>query len=388
MMKKNVIDMLAVKCLFPVLLSVLTGGSACAQTAYQMAGPYEVIAPEGAPLKHDYEVYVQPRGGKEWKRVDTYAAKVNASLPHPPSQGGGTMHKISEISYALFDFTGDVFVRVVSKHRKFTSARIRPDYRGIIANVLNDSTVQFLLFQPENVSVELDGNITDNLLIFTSKPPITKEEAEKKAKQQGRKFIYFPPGLYTQADIDSKTKQIPLPWGGAGGGFSVYLASGSYFTGTFAIEGTHDVSILGQAEPQVDYQGCMAINCGDNNLVRHVLFDNIRIEQIAQGSLFQVKVGYNQKYCAAPGRAVEDVTFRNIRYNSSFLDGGREGMPFLSIANGYDEQRRVSGITFEGLKINGRAIYDNMPGKPGWHATADYVPMFIGNHVERVSFKK
>jgi hypothetical protein len=48
----------------------------------------------------------------------------------------------------------------------------------------------------------------------------------------------------------------------------------------------------------------------------------------------------------------------------------------------------VKNITFEGLKINGRTIYDKMPGKPGWHATSDYVPMFVGNHVENLNFTK
>ena len=138
-------------------------------------------APEGAPLKHDYDVFIQPRGSKEWTKIDTYMAKVNAST-------GSGKHAISEISYAFFDFTGDVFVKVVSKNKKFKKARIRPDYRGTIANVQNDSTVQFLLFQPENVSVELDGDITDNLLVFTSKPTISKEDAGKAAKAQGRDF--------------------------------------------------------------------------------------------------------------------------------------------------------------------------------------------------------
>ena len=56
-----------------------------------------------------------------------------------------------------------------------------------------------------------------------------------------------------------------------------------------------NIDILCQSEPQVDYQGCLAINCGDNNLVKDVLFDNIRIENIHQGSILQVKVGYNSK---------------------------------------------------------------------------------------------
>lgn len=455
-------------------------------------------APDGAPLKHDYEVYVRPRGGEEWTRVDTYMAKVNASV-------GNKKHRVSEISYCVFDFTGDVYVKVVSKNKKFKTARIRPDYRGVIANVQNDSTVQFLLFQPENVSVELDGDVTNNLLVFTSKPPVTVDEARHQAKRQGREFKFYAPGFYNQQDtmrIASNT--------------TVYLAGGAYFTGTFAIDGAENVSILGrgiarpargyegahvsrskhvlidgltlntcpigessdvtlhdvrsishpswgdglnvfggcdgvlldrvfcrnsddcttayasrkgfsgstrnvhmrnstlwadvahaifigihgnpevgdtierlvyenidimgQAETQVDYQGCLAINCGDGNLVRDVRFDNIRIEQIEDGSIAQVKVAYNQKYCTAPGKAVEDVTFRNVRYTGV--------TPNLSIINGYDEAHAVSNVTFERLKINGRAIHDGMPGKPRWHAAADYVPMYVGNHANGVSFTK
>lgn len=458
-------------------------------------------APEGAPLKYDYDVFIQPRGQKEWTKIDTYMAKVNA----PQADGS---HKISEISYSFFDFTGDVFVRVVCKNKKFKTARIRPDYRGTIANVQNDSVVQFLLFQPENVSVEFDGDITDNLLVFTSKPAVSKEEAEKVAKAQGRDFRYYAPRLYTEETI-----KVPS-------NTTVYLDGGSYFSGTFAIEDAENVSILGrgiarpvrgyegchvyhsknvlidglivntcpiggssnvtlhdvrsishpqwgdglnvfggssdilydrvfcrnsddcttayatrkgfsgstrnvrmtnstlwadvahpifiglhgnpevgdsivnlkydnidiicQSEPQVDYQGCLAINCGDNNLVRNVVFDNIRIEmsdQVAkQASITQVKVGWNQKYCKAPGLGVEDITFRNIRFYGA--------QPNMSVITGYDAQHKVKNVTFEGMKINGHSIYDDMPGKPKWYQTADYVPIFVGSHVENLQFKK
>ena len=457
---------------------------------------YTYPAPEGAPLKNDYDVFVRPRGVEEWTKIDTYMAKVNAPI-------GDNKHRVTQISYALFDFTGDVFVRVVCKNRKFKSARIRPDYRGTIANVQNDSTVQFILFQPENVSVEFDGSITDNLLLFTSRPPVTEAEAEAEARRQGRQFISYAPGYYTD-----KTIAVPS-------NTTIYLAGGAYFTGTFTIEDAENVSIIGrgiarpgdgyegchihrsknvsidglilntcpiggsdgvtlhdvrcishpswgdglnvfassnvlydrvfcrtsddcttayatrkgfggsvrnvrmtnstlwadvahpifigihgnserpdsivglvyenidiicQSEPQVDYQGCMAINCGDNNYVKDVLFDNIRIENIHQGSLLQIKVSHNAKYCTAPGRGVENVTFRNIRYNGE--------QPYMSIINGYNEERKVRNITFEGLKINGRPIYDNMSGKPRWYRTADFVPIYIGNHVEGVVFKQ
>ena len=454
-------------------------------------------APDGAPLKDDYDVFVQARGTKEWKKVDTYMAKVNAST-------GDNKHKVSEISYCMFDFTGDVSVKVVSRKRKFRTARIRPDYRGTIANVQNDSTVQFLLFQPENVSVELDGDITANLLVFTSKPAVSREDAEKAAKAQGRSFRYYAPGMYREDTV----RVAPNT--------TLYLAGGSYFTGTFAIEdagnvsilgrgiarpprgyeGAHvyrsenvlidglvlntcpigesrnvtlhdvrsishpswgdglnvfggcdgilfdrvfcrnsddcttayatrkgfngstrnvrmrnstlwadvahpifigihgnpeagdtiehlvyeNIDILGQAETQVDYQGCLAINCGDGNLVRDVVFDNIRIEQIEDGCITQVKVGYNRKYCTAPGRGVEGVRFWNVRYNGK--------TPNLSIINGYDTERTVSDVSFGGLKINGQIICDDMPGKPRWHATSDYVPMYVGNNVGDVVFTK
>ena len=452
-------------------------------------------APEGAPLRHDYDVFVQPRGQKEWTRIDTYEAKVNAPL--------GDGHRLSAISFARFDFTGDVFVRVVSKHRKFRTARIRPDYRGTIAHVENDSTVRFLLFQPENLSVEFDGDITDNLLLFTSRPAPTADEARKEARRQHRRFVYYAPGLYTDA-------QISVP-----SNTTVYCAPGSYFTGTFAIDDAENVSILGrgiarpadgyegchvhrsrnvlvdgltvntcpvggsdgvtlhdvqsiswpswgdglnvfassnvlydrvfcrnsddcttayatrkgfsgsvrnihmrnstlwadvahpifigihgnsavgdsivhltyenidilcQAERQVDYQGCLAINCGDNNAVRDVTFDNIRIEQISAGSLVQIKVGYNQKYCTAPGRSVSDITLRRIRYRGS--------EPSLSVIAGYDDERAVRNVTFEHLNINGRIVSDDMPGKPSWHQASDYVPMFVGPHVEGLRFLK
>lgn len=454
-------------------------------------------APAGAPLKHDYAVYVRPRSSSVWTPIDTYMAKVNAPTPDGS-------HRVSEISYAMADFTGDLFVRIVNRKSKFCSARIRPDYRGTIANVRNDSTVEFLLFQPENLSIEFDGDITANLLLFTSRPTVTKAEARRQARRQARRFISYGPGYYDSED----TLHV-------GSNTTVYLEGGSYFTGTFAIDDAENVSIIGrgiarpprgyegchvsrsrnvtidgltvntcpvggsdgvtlhdvkvisfpswgdglnifassnvlydrvfcrtsddcttayatrkgftgsvrnirmtnstlwadvahpifigihgnaatgdsiiglrydnidilcQSEPQIDYQGCLAINCGDNNYVKDVTFDNIRIEQISQGSILQVKVAWNDKYCKAPGRGIENVTFRNIRYY------GRQ--PQMSVIDGYDNNRTVRGITFEGLKINGRSIYDGMPDKPSWYHTSDYVPIYVGNHVEGLVFKK
>lgn len=456
-------------------------------------------APEGVPLMRDYDVFVLPRGQKVWTRIDTYMAKVNAA----DSLNTLTGHSVSKLSYAFFDFTGDVFVRVVTRGRTFSTARVRPDYRGVIANTVNDSTMQFLLFQPENVSVEFDGDRRHNLLLFTSKPPQTVDEALVAAKRAGRGFEYYKPGLYTQDSIVARSNT------------TYYLAPGAYFTGTWRVEDCDNVSILGrgvarpasgyegahvwrsrnvlidglivntcpigssdgvtfhdvrsishpqwgdglnvfassnvlydrvfcrnsddcttvyatrkgfsgsahnirmrnstlwadvahpimiglhgspeqrdsitdltyenidilcQTENQTDYQGAMAINCGDNNSVRRVTFDNVRVEQIERGALFHVKVCYNDKYGLAPGGPVEDILFRNIRYY---------GAPptSLSIITGYDQDRAVRRLTFENLRINGVPVTDTMERKPRWYHASDYVPCYVGPHVEGLTFK-
>ena len=139
-----------------------------------------------------------------------------------------------------------------------------------------------------------------------------------------------------------------------------------------------NIDILDHKEKQLDYQGCMAINAGDNNLIRNVRFENIRVENFREGQLLNVRIFYNKKYCAAPGRGIENVLFKDITYN-----GDRAN---LSIIEGYNEDRKIKDIRFENLKVNGQLIVDNMPGKPSWYQTGDMAGIYVGPHVEGVTF--
>ena len=141
-----------------------------------------------------------------------------------------------------------------------------------------------------------------------------------------------------------------------------------------------DIDILENPENQIDYKGCIGINNGDNILVKGLTFQNIRVESLPNGMLMNLRVCWNQKYCNAPGRGIEDVTFRNISY--------RGVRPQMSIISGYNEQRRVKNVRFENLNINGRVISDDMPDKLRWYKTADYADIFVGEHVESVTFEK
>lgn len=140
------------------------------------------------------------------------------------------------------------------------------------------------------------------------------------------------------------------------------------------------IDILEHAENQIDYQGCIGINNGDNILVHHVAFQDFNIEDIRKGMLLNLRVCFNKKYCHWPGRGIEDITFRNIAYH------GRQ--PNMSIIAGYDDSRMVRGVRFQNLSINGTVIADDMPGKPGWYKTADMANIFIGEHVEGVTFTR
>lgn len=105
------------------------------------------------------------------------------------------------------------------------------------------------------------------------------------------------------------------------------------------------IDILEHDEDDLPYQGCMTIDVGDRNLVRDVLFEDIRVESIQEGRLFTINVRFNEKYDHEPGRGIENVVFRNIRYQ------GVGENP--SIIRGYDAGRLVKNVLFENVRING-----------------------------------
>jgi hypothetical protein len=140
----------------------------------------------------------------------------------------------------------------------------------------------------------------------------------------------------------------------------------------------HNIDILEQNEPQIDYQGCLSINAGDKNLVRDVLFSRINIGNIKQGQLINLRVMFNKKYNTAPGNGIENICFKNLTYHGNQAN--------ISIITGYDDTRSIKNVVFENLKINGNLIYDKMPDKPGYYKTSDIARFYIGEHVYDVKF--
>jgi len=138
-----------------------------------------------------------------------------------------------------------------------------------------------------------------------------------------------------------------------------------------------NIDILDHREPQMDYQGCIALNPGDSNLVSNVSISDIRVEDFRLGQLINMRVMYNTMYNTTPGRGIENVYIKNLTYN------GTHANP--SIFVGYDETRTISNVTFENLVINGLLIADTMQ-KASWYLTSDFVPMYQNEHVIGLTF--
>ena len=140
-----------------------------------------------------------------------------------------------------------------------------------------------------------------------------------------------------------------------------------------------NIDILNHDEPQINYQGCIALNASDENLIKNILVDDVRVEDFEQGQLINIRVTFNKKYAKAPGRGIENVLFRNLTYNGENAN--------LAIISGYNQKRDIRDIVFENLKINGKLIWDKMPGKPGYFATTDIACFYVGEHVEGLEFR-
>ena len=445
-------------------------------------------APAGIELKKDFEVKARTTGG-EWKDIDTYAFKVD--------RVADAKHNAEITSVAKFEFEGKVEIQVKSIAQDIKSYKIRPNSYGIEAKQ-EGNTLTFTLDRPRYLSVEINGNIYQNLQIFADN--ILEKPKVKKKKD----LMYFGPGVHdfkgdsihitsgktvfidngavikgwlsTYGSRDVKilghgivmpghhegimvrysknvyidgplTTQLPIggsdsvtvknakvmSWYGWGDGFNIFASNNIYQEHLFArtsddcstiyctrknynggcrnitikdfvmwadvahpiMIGLHsetpeneeisnvlydNIDILEHTENQIDYQGCIGINNGDNILVKGVTFQNFRIENIRKGMLFNMRVCFNKKYCSAPGRGIEDITLRNIAYTGE--------APNMGIIAGYDQSRKVKNIRFENFTINGKVISDDMPGKPKWYKTADMANIYVNDHVDNITFSK
>jgi len=153
-------------------------------------------APTGEVLSTDYEVNAADQ------KVDVYMARVL----DPPFAGKEWDHGGS-YSFANFDMSGPVVVRIVSK-QSLENVVIRPQSSGIQPTLLDDHTLELTLDRPHKLSIEPDGKKAP-LLLFAN--PL--EISVPKSDDEG--VIYFGPGVHKPEKIVLNSNQTLYLAGGA-----------------------------------------------------------------------------------------------------------------------------------------------------------------------------
>jgi hypothetical protein len=91
-------------------------------------------------------------------------------------------------SFAYFDFSGIVNVEITPLDIDIQKVIIRPLSKGIIPEVDN-GIISFSLDKPQKLSVEINGNSTNNLMLFAN------EIEKNKPDPTDPNTIYFGPGI-------------------------------------------------------------------------------------------------------------------------------------------------------------------------------------------------
>ncbi|UCG49759.1 MAG: hypothetical protein JSU94_08245 [Phycisphaerales bacterium] len=165
-------------------------------------------APAGEVLSKDYRVHVAGQ------QVDIYMARVL----DPPFAGKQWDHG-GPYSFANFDMSGPVVVRIVSK-RPLRNAVIRPRSSGIRPTLEDDHTLTLTLEQPRKLSVEPDGK-KGPLLLFAN--PL--ETNARQPSDEG--VVYFGPGVHKPNKIILESNQ------------TLYLAGGSIVKAEVLAQGSN-----------------------------------------------------------------------------------------------------------------------------------------------------
>ena len=110
-----------------------------------------------------------------------------------------------------------------------------------------------------------------------------------------------------------------------------------------------NIDILEHHEFQADYLGAMTINAGDKNLVRDVVYRNIRIEPFEHGKVLDIQVKWNKDYNPAPGRGIKKIYMEDI-----YISTGNGEEP--SVIAGYNEKFMVRDVVIRRMYRDGKEV--------------------------------
>jgi polygalacturonase len=145
------------------------------------------------PVNGSYTVYVREVGESDaaWRYLRSYDAPVHAEQ----DQAIAPTH-MSFVSFDA-DFAKNVEVKVTKTLGTVGTVKIRPDSAGITAQKTNN-VMTFTMTSAKKISLEVDGNIKQNLFIFANQ----KEESLAGA-MQGKTVKYLEPGNHPVSEFST-----------------------------------------------------------------------------------------------------------------------------------------------------------------------------------------
>jgi len=108
-----------------------------------------------------------------------------------------------------------------------------------------------------------------------------------------------------------------------------------------------DIDVLRSAESSPGFWGALAIMASDLQTIRDIHFEDSRVDPLEAGNLIDIRV-VNNRYTADFGYKIENIRFKNIRLRGPNKEKNR--------IFGLDSNRFVSGVHFENLRIDERAV--------------------------------
>ena len=115
-----------------------------------------------------------------------------------------------------------------------------------------------------------------------------------------------------------------------------------------------NIDILEINETQTRYQGVMGIHSNNATKVRNIRFEDIRVDHIIEGRLFNFAVIGDDRYSQAPGGGIEDIVLHNVTFSGL-------GVVSPSLLQGFDADRGVKGIVFSNVRIGGKKLLGPKP---------------------------
>jgi hypothetical protein len=233
--------------------------------------------PDSIPHNDDYTVKARIPGG-QWQNLFEYQAQVD-------------MHNVRNTSMVNFDFSGKVDISVTYNKGKIQTARIRPlSYQ--LQPQISGNTVTFSLEKPCNISVEVNGDIFNNLQIFTNEPETYRPDPKDTS------VIYLAPGFHKYKDNELKLES----------GKTLYLAGGAVLNAGIKCVNVKNVRICGRGILYHPNDG-VTVNYSDNVVIENLIFLN------------------PTHYTVSSGQS-NNVTIRNIR--SFSCRGWSDGIDLFS----------------------------------------------------------